>query len=723
MAVPLMSSLLLAAQQPADCWRQKKTGKVSEAAGCFTALSRSSNAWHRAEGLWGLGRYQDANDQFRAAVKQDEKNPELRVRWGHLMMGRGFNRAEAARLFGEALELKEDSSSALLGVALLAADNFDRKAVEMAEKALEIDPKLLEAQELLARLALEEGNEAKAAQEADKALAMSPEALDALAVRASIEWLNDRPGTEWLDRILKFNPMYGEAHALAAHFFVINRRYEEGISQYRKALAMNPELWEAQSELGVNLMRLGFEKEARELLEECYENGFRNAATVNTLTLMDSYKRYVVYKTPRTILRLHQKEAAVLRPYFERELLRAMETYDKKYELRLSEPVQLEVYPDHEDFAVRTMGLPGLGALGVTFGNIVAMDSPSARRPGTFHWASTLWHELSHVYVLAATRHRVPRWFTEGMAVHEETAVNPEWGDRLDPEAIRAIREKKLLPVARLDQGFVRPSYPSQVIISYFQAGRICDFIAQKWGAGKLIEMMNDFGRRKNTTEVVTAQLGMKPEAFDKEFLAWLEKETERPVKGFDEWQKQLKAVAAGAREKRWDDVLKLGAPLKEVYPDYVVAGNVYEFLVQAFESKGDKSSAQQELQAWMRAGGRYPATLKKLATMQEESGQKKEAALTLARINYIYPVQDEELHRRLGDLLLEQGDHAGASLEFQALVALKPLDAAAAYFKLASACKAAGRTQAARDALLEALEAAPGYRPAQKMLLELTSK
>ena len=51
--------------------------------------------------------------------------------------------------------------------------------------------------------------------------------------------------------------------------------------------------------------------------------------------------------------------------------------------------MQVEVYPDHEDFAVRTMGMPGLGALGVTFGYVVAMDSPSGRPPGTFHWAST----------------------------------------------------------------------------------------------------------------------------------------------------------------------------------------------------------------------------------------------------------------------------------------------------------------------------------------------
>ena len=71
----------------------------------------------------------------------------------------------------------------------------------------------------------------------------------------------------------------------------------------------------------------------------------------------------------------------------------------------------------HADFAVRTVGLPGLGALGVTFGTVVAMDSPSGRKPGSFNWATTLWHEMDHVFVLTATHNRVPRWFAEGLAV------------------------------------------------------------------------------------------------------------------------------------------------------------------------------------------------------------------------------------------------------------------------------------------------------------------
>ena len=43
-------------------------------------------------------------------------------------------------------------------------------------------------------------------------------------------------------RSLQINPHYGNAYAIAGHFFIINRRYEEGIAHYRKALDLDPTL-------------------------------------------------------------------------------------------------------------------------------------------------------------------------------------------------------------------------------------------------------------------------------------------------------------------------------------------------------------------------------------------------------------------------------------------------------------------------------------------------
>jgi DNA-binding SARP family transcriptional activator len=347
------------------------------------------------------------------------------------------------------------------------------------------------------------------------------------------------------------------------------------------------------------------------------------------------------------------------------------------------------------------------------------MDSPNARKPGEFHWASTLWHELSHVFVLAATKHRAPRWFTEGLAVYEETAVAPDWGDRMTPEVIRAIRDKRLLPVTQLDRGFVRPSYPGQVVVSYFQAGRLCAFIAERWGFDKLLEMMQGFGARKGTPEVIEQTLGLKPEELDRQFLGWLEARTRRTVEGFEGWRKGMERLAGAARAGRFEEVLREGPALRDLYPDYVEHGSAYEYLAEAHLAKGDKPAAMAELERYSRTGGRNPQLIKKLAGLLEEAGRRREAAEVLERLLYIYP-RDEDLQRKLGDLWLAEGNASKAIRAYRSLLALRPLDRAASHFYLAQAYRAANRLEEAREQVLLALEAAPGYRPAQKLLLEL---
>jgi len=714
-----LSALPLTAQTLDQCRTFKHHGQLQEARACFGRLVNSPDPYLRAEGLWGTEQYKEANDQFRDLIKAQPKNALYRVRWGRLFLER-FVPNEAKGLFDEALEIDKNNAQACLGEAMVAAEDFGSKAVEFAEKAAQLDPKLAEARELLAYLALEDNDEERAEKQADEALKISSEALDALAIHATLDFLHDKQQSPWMDRLLKINPAYGEAYSTAGHFFVINRRYREGISSYRKALELNPQLWEARAQLGVNLMRLGEEGEARAQLEQTYNAKYTSNEVVNSLRLLDSYKNFKTFESGNTILKLHGKEAELLRPYFESELKRAIATYEKKYQMKLKGPVQLEVYPDHEDFAVRTMGMPGLGALGVTFNSVVAMDSPSGRPPGSFHWASTMWHELSHVFVLQATNSRVPRWFTEGLAVYEETAAAPDWGDRLDPEAINAIQNHKLLPIAQLDRGFIRPSYPSQVIVSYFQGGRICSFIAEKWGYSKLLEMIQSFAKLESTPDVIRKDLGVSPEEFDKQFFAWLDAQTKTTVEHFAEWRKQVKTMVDDLRAKKYDDVIREGSAIEGFYTDYVEPGSVYELMSDAYLAKGDKAAAQKELERYNQVGGRSPLLIERLAKLQEEAGEPKKAAATLDRLNYIYP-EDQELHKRLGDLWLAQNNVPGAIREYQAVVAQKPLDQAAAHFELAQAYQKANRIEDAREQVLLSLEAAPGYKPAQKLLLEIS--
>ena len=165
------------------------------------------------------------------------------------------------------------------------------------------------------------------------------------------------------------------------------------------------------------------------------------------------------------------------------------------------------------------------------------MDSPSGRPPGSFHWASTMWHELSHVYVLTATNHRVPRWFTEGMAVYEETAVAPDWGDRLDPEAINAI-EGEETAAGRATGSRLRPAQLSVAGDCFlFPGGPDLQLHFAEMGLRQAAGDDALLRRLKTTPEVIQEDLGMSPEEFDKQFLAWLEAQTKNPVEHFAEWK------------------------------------------------------------------------------------------------------------------------------------------------------------------------------------------
>ena len=712
-------SLCQAANSPDACNTLRKHGQQAEAKSCYESLVRTNSPYLRAEGYWGLEQYDQANEEFRIATAAPDSDPLYKVRWGMLLHQR-FNNTDAVGLFQEALQKDPKNAQAYLGLAVVSADGFDGKATDYISRALVLDPKLVEAHEFAANLALEDADTEHALAEADEAIRLSPDALNAMAIHAAVELLADRSPDSWLDKIHKVNPGYGEGYAHVGHYLELNYRFEDAIVYYRKAIDADPRYWPARSQLGVGLMRLGQEDEPFQQLEMCYNNGYRDAETVNSLRLLDSYKNFVTYKENGTILRLRKNEAELLHPYFAAELQRIISTYNKKYQMKLTGPVQVEVYPDHEDFAVRTMGMPGLGALGVTFGQVVAMDSPSARQPGDFNWGSTLWHEMSHVYILTATNRRVPRWFTEGLAVHEETQVSPEWGDRVSPEILVAIRDKKLLPVAKLDRGFIFPEYPAQVVVSYFEAGSICDYIKSHWSEGKLLDMVHSYAQRKTTPEVIEADLGVSPEEFDKQYLQWLDKNYGAQAASFDQTRKALEEMAEAAKQKQYDAVIQEGEVVRRKYPEYIGAANPYELVAAADLAKGDKKAAEAILTEYEKVGGEDPATLKKLASLEEELGQPKEAAATLDRINYIYPVHDEDLHRHLGDLWFAQANYPGAIREYTAVVALNPLDKAGANFKLAQAYYASGQKDKAEESVLAALEAAPGYRPAQKLLLEI---
>ncbi len=617
----------------------------------------------QAQNLVSQHQYQQANEEFRQLDKEHPNSAEIKTAWGNLFLSLEKT-SDASDLFREAMKVDPNYAPAYLGLSRTLSEEFDPDSEKLAQQALEKDPKYFQAHEFISYLALEDDDRSRATEEAQKALAISAQAQEAKAVLASIDSLDGVEHSKWMESV-------AQSYSILGHFMEINYRYKEAIVAYRKAIDLDPGLAQARSRLGVNLMRTGQTDEAQKQLARCYYEHFQSVETRNSLKFLDTVNQYDHFADASTELVIRKDESALLRPYIEAEIKQAMKTYSEKYGVVPQGRIRVEVYPNHDDFVVRTIGLPGQGGLlGVTFGTVVAIDSPSARPPGDFSWADTLWHELCHVYVIAASHDLVPRWFSEGLAVHEEAVQSPLWGHRLTPEIAAVIKAKKLLPVLKLDGGFVRPQYPDQVIVSYYQAGKICDYISQRWGNRVILDMLRSYSNYKTTKQTIEDNLHESPETFDKDFADWLNKNMGDVQKDNGTDIKQL----------------KLRAKLEE--PDSALRS-----LEETHQTHPKDGETHQNLDAAIR---------------------------TLEEVNDIY-LEDQEVHQRLGELLLAASRPEEAVREYRAVIALKPSDVAASHFDLARALKAAHQTSEAKDEVLLALEAAPNYKPAQRLLLQLS--
>jgi tetratricopeptide (TPR) repeat protein len=346
------------------------------------------------------------------------------------------------------------------------------------------------------------------------------------------------------------------------------------------------------------------------------------------------------------------------------------------------------------------------------------MDSPSGRATGDFHWGSTLWHEMAHVFTLEVTDHRVPRWLSEGISVFEEWRTGPVPGVAVTPDALVALRNGKFLPVAELDAGFIRPQYRNQVQVSYMQAGLVCLFIEQRWGFDQLAALLRQFTRDTSTQAAVEATFKMSSAEFDKQFDAFVRSRYATMLARGEEWQKLAQEAAKAGEQERWADAIEPARQAIEIYPEFTAEGSPYEVLALAQEKTGRAEEAIATLLRYRKAGGWGPDALRQLAKLLDAAGRTSEANEALAALNYVDPLKPD-LHAQLGERLLAAGAAADSLREFGVMLALDSHDTAPADFGMARAYAALGDKVASRRHLLDALASAPHYKPAQDLLLK----
>jgi cellulose synthase operon protein C len=468
--------------------------------------------------------FRDALKAFDEAIAADPADPEPRLRLGELFLEK-YNGPDARASFREVLEANPAHPRALLGLArALAFDGERAEALALVRRSLEVNPNLVPARVALARMLLESEDPGAAEAEIRRALEVNPASLEALSLLAAYRFAQgDRAGYEEArGQVLRLSPLHADLYTTVAEIAAQHRRYAEAAELAQEAVRLDPQAWPAHGVLGLNQFRTGRIDEARQSLERSFRGDPFNVWIKNTLDLLDTFAQYETRRVPGFELMLHGEEADLLFPYLAELAAESHAALTRRYRHTPTGPVRVELYPRHADFSVRTVGLAGLGALGVSFGDVLALDSPAAREPGSFNWGATFWHEMAHAITLGASGNRVPRWLTEGLSVHEERRARAGWGSETTPEFLIAYERGELPPVSRLNDGFVRPRSPQHLGHAYHLASLVVEWVEETRGFDALLAMLHGYRDGRTTPELFRSALRAEPEAVDRAFDVWL---------------------------------------------------------------------------------------------------------------------------------------------------------------------------------------------------------
>ena len=698
----------------------------------FLRAARAARAMHQID---------DAQSYFRDAIGLAPTDPRVNTQWGELFVEKYAN-ADASKSFQEALKVDADYGPALLGMAKALADENPPQAVMFAERALKVNPNDAGAHLLIAEMAIYQDKKADAKAAIEKVLAVNPRHLEALSMKAALAYVEGETDiyNAAVADALKIHPTYGEIHrivgSITAHYY----RFDEAVEHTRKAIALDRENFRAVADLGAQLMRTGDERNARRMLEMAFRIDRWDVMTYNLLQLLDNLEPFDTIKDGEMVIRLAPEEAPVMKQYVPQLAREALDALSKRWEFTPKGPILIEMFPKHDDFAVRTLGLPGmLGALGACFGRVVTLDSPTARDPGTFNWGETLWHELAHVITLQLSNNRLPRWLSEGTSVYEERRARAEWGRDMDLPFVRALERGQVLKIRDLNSGF---SSSATISYAYYQASLLVEYIVDTYGQRQLRALVQAYGDGTDTEGAIKKALGIDIDELQAGFDASLDTRyaTLRAKLKIPEGltpgapPDQIKAIA-GANPDNYIAQMTLGESLAESNVDEAIAAyekaaalipnaggedSPYAAIAALSLKKGDKVKAAEALEQLTKYTHTDVQSARQLATLVDAGKEPARARAVLQRVVSVDPF-DVDANARLGQLALKAGDTTLAIRSFRAVVAGKPLDKASAHADLAEALIQAGQMDEARKQVMEALMVAPTFTRAQDLLLKIS--
>jgi tetratricopeptide (TPR) repeat protein len=547
-----------------------------------------------------------------------------------------------------------------------------------------------------------------------------------------------------MNKILAISPNYGDGYRVAGERVARAYRFDEAVALTRRGLALEPQSPRGLANLGIQLLRTGDEGGARTALEASFKIDPFSVETYNLLGMMDKLDKFETFQDGDLIFKMSKEEAPVLREYIVPLAHQALETFGKTYEFQPKGPILIELFTKHDDFAVRTVGLPGMiGALGACFGRVVTLDSPKAQAPGTFLWEATLWHELAHVITIQMSNWRVPRWLTEGISEFEEKRAHPDWARPGDLEFAQLLEAGETIKLRDLNASFQNPQ---TISIAYYEAGLFVEHLVNVYGDAGLRKLLRAYSQGLNTDAALKASLDTSLDALQTSFNDALDKRFGSLRKVMAEGPKDealpgmsledvktyaaerpnsyLVQMALGRglrRANQADEAMKVFERAAQLAPMARGANSPHAQMAAIAMQKNDRSRAITELQALMAIDSENVDAARQLAGLMKQAGVDDPARLlpVYERIAAVDPF-DADAHAMLGRLALQRNDGNAAAREFRTVIALGPVDRAAAHTDLAESYLKAGKRAEAKRETLAALEIAPSYERAQALLLRL---
>jgi tetratricopeptide (TPR) repeat protein len=693
---------------------------------------------------WLLDNFYDANSLFNEATRANPNNLEAHVLWGDLFLEK-YNAEDAERSYQAALGLNSRYVPALVGISKVVGDE---RAIQ---RAMAINPNYVPALEAYGQLLLLNDRQAEAQAIFDQILASNSEALKTLSVMAAQAMMEERQADydELFRQVEAFSPGNPKFLGDVADTYGNNYRFTEAVEFARAAIAADPQYWQGYTLLGSNLIRLGEEEEGKENLEIGFENDPFNVMTSNMLTVFDTLATYTTMESEHFKVRMSEHDADILWPYLEPLLEEGWNTLTEKYNYEPESPVLIEIFEKTEDFAVRSVGLPDIGPLvGICFGKVITLISPDT---------------LMHVITLQMTNNRMPRWLSEGISVWEEREGRPYWGRSQGLDLVRAAQQDKLLPVGDLNAGFTGARNNADLGFAYFQSYLVVDFITSEYGFDKLIELVEQYGLIKDDRERFEEVFGQTLDVFDNGFDAWIARRVDEinvyvhtedvPDEGEGHGHgvrenasailaelynnaslKQLMRSRIEENARDFQAYLQLGIVLfKEedfmqaklyleqahaLMPSYTGYPSPALVLSQIYEKEGNRPAQLEQLEILVANQQHDYASAMILAEAALEQSDIESAEYYIDRAIQVDPYR-ADVHELKARFAASINDSELAVTEYEVLLKLDRNDPVEARTNLAEAYLNNGQLQQAKQNILSALEIAPSYERAQKVLLQ----